>query len=459
MAGPSVEGRIGLDTSGVTKGVARAKSKLGELKKSAGGLGSALAAAFSVAAINQFLQRMDRVGKLANRLNTSAESIQRMGHAAELSGSDTEGLVNALTRVTRKATDLKNSGLTRAFNELGIEQKAFINAGMEEKLALLADAFTGAESEGDAFRNLFTLLEDDAKNLIPLLRQGGQGIREMMEGVSTISNEDVKKIEKFNDTITKIQNALMGLVAGPVSGFINFLERGGIAMASFAEAGAQVVGSLLKIGKAAITLDFKGAIKEFKDGAEQITRIIHTAEDLLGKKEFEGDGHLNDKGKKLIAQNLKRKPGEPVAGSGGDRLVGSNIAKGEDMLGSTGFSKGKKLAEEHADWLKEQRNVAKEKAAKDKLDSKAERIGTLNEFSRAITSKIGERDSLQAQLATAGETTTIAGSLARLGGGGNIAQRANPEFQKLKELLKNAEEQLTQLKGIRDDYQERGGVG
>ena len=176
--------------------------------KTAGGIGKSVAglaiAGAALAGFKSFADEMDRIGKLAKRLDTTAETIQRIAYAAKLSGATLEQVANAMTRMVRKASEFENAGMNKAFKDLNINQREFVKMGLEDQLIALAKGFNDAGGGGKALATLFKVLEDDAKQLAPLFKNGEAGIRAMFGAANVASNETVATMEKFNDQMTQL---------------------------------------------------------------------------------------------------------------------------------------------------------------------------------------------------------------------------------------------------------------
>lgn len=407
--------KIKLDSSELSAGVTRAKTQLGNLKNAATTLGPALAGAFAIGGIRQMAQEADRIGKLANRLNTSAETLQRLGFAADLSGSNLETVANALTRAGRKASDLENSGLQKAFKELNVSQEAFLNADVDGKLQLLADGFVNAESEAAAFQALFTILEDDAKQLIPLLRNGSEGIAELMGEANVLTEEQIAKIEAMNDSMTRFKNlsvpikgAFMDMLAAISSG----VQKLGVVLADFV---AKVPARFRRM---------KAELNPFID-PKDYRRIVKETNDELDR---------------LTAASAEELEAIDIAGQAPDRNKNTpdNSTKPE-YQGLEEFAKGvgrDNSAETFFDFAQRQANIAE-----------AERLG---QFDRSI-------DALQAGIAVVRDKqagtqpfTVIADSLAKIGGGGTAVGVNNPEIKRLDDQISLLKESVHLLEQLRD---------
>ena len=175
----------------------------------AGKLKGAFAAMGGAMVLSGIVEKFDRIGKVAKRVGMTAEEVQRLAHAAKLSGTNFESLQGIMTRLQRRIGEaLQNpaSAAAQAFNELGLSAGALKEMGLKEQFFAVADAFkaTGGGVEGTA--SLMKLLDTEVRNLIPLFQEGSTGIQTMMDSAVVASNKTVSELEKVNDQLTQIQN-------------------------------------------------------------------------------------------------------------------------------------------------------------------------------------------------------------------------------------------------------------
>ena len=73
------------------------------------------------------MNEFDRIGDLAVRFDTSAETIQKVGAAAKLSGADIEAVAGAMTKAGIAATNAADNGgeMAEKFAKAGIDAREF----------------------------------------------------------------------------------------------------------------------------------------------------------------------------------------------------------------------------------------------------------------------------------------------------------------------------------------------
>ena len=188
---------------------------LGKMGGVLGGLGLSMGMARTA-------QHFDRIAKVATRMNMSVESLQRLSHAAELSGSSLSQLQGIMTRLERRTGEaLQNSTGSQAerFKELNIEVESFSKLSPEDKILAIADAFNRLGGSEKSIASLMGLLDTEVRELIPLLQSGSKGIEDMVKGITVLSKEQIRSMEAANDGITKLQQFGTTLFGGAFSSF------------------------------------------------------------------------------------------------------------------------------------------------------------------------------------------------------------------------------------------------
>lgn len=190
--------------------------------------------------VGGIIEKFDRIGKVAKRVGISAEEVQRLAHAAELSGTNFESLQAILTRLQRRIGEALQSPTTaaaKAFKELGLNAFELSQMGLKEQFFAVADAFkaTGGGVEGVA--SLMKILDTEVRNLIPLFQAGSTGIQTMMNSATVATNATVKSLEEASDKLTEIKNISASFGA-------NLLVGGHTVWERFS---AKVSGEILKV--------------------------------------------------------------------------------------------------------------------------------------------------------------------------------------------------------------------
>jgi hypothetical protein len=221
MAKVNVE--VGVNNSGFRQGLDGMRA---QAKSWATNMTSILGGAFAVGSMvnwfNNFRGEMDRVAKLATRLNESTDSIQRVGQAANLAGADIEMVVKAVSRLTVEAS--KGS---EKFSALGVSAQNFANASLEDKVMMLSQAYQEASGDQQKMIALMDLLGTRAQDLIPLLAQGPDALRDALGGANVVSEQVILSMERLNDNLERVgqwATSAAGAIAGMAQQMFAFVD-------------------------------------------------------------------------------------------------------------------------------------------------------------------------------------------------------------------------------------------
>lgn len=147
------------------------------------------------------LQGIDSQLQLADSIGVTIEQIQKLGFAAESSGSSAQDLESSLVGLTDKAGEAALKG-SEAFNRLGINvRKSNGEVKKADQLLLeISDQFKGLNLSVAEQSKLLSELGIN-KNLAKLLGSSRRDIRALMKeakGFGIVSEENARRIEEFN---------------------------------------------------------------------------------------------------------------------------------------------------------------------------------------------------------------------------------------------------------------------
>ena len=154
-----------------------------------------------VSGTKQLMDEFDRIGDLAVRFDTSAETIQKVGVAAKMSGTDIEAVAGAMTKAGIAATNAADNGgeMAEKFAKAGIDAREFAAADLDKKLLMIAQAYQDAAGDASKLNAIISIMgSKGGANLIPLISNVDE-LRATMEGASVATNESVASIQKAND--------------------------------------------------------------------------------------------------------------------------------------------------------------------------------------------------------------------------------------------------------------------
>lgn len=212
--------QIEANTNSITAG-------FGKLQNVMASVGVAFSGTIIVAQLRRVMEHFDRVYDLSVRFGTSAESIQRVGEAARLSGSDIDMVARAMTKAGVAATQAVNEGgaIAETFERAGINAREFERSSLDRKLLTVAEAFKAANGDASKQNEILKLIGMRAADLIPLI-SNVEGLKSAMAGASVVSDEAVKKIADANDRLDKLGFQMQANVFAPaIIGATDLLAR------------------------------------------------------------------------------------------------------------------------------------------------------------------------------------------------------------------------------------------
>lgn len=218
---------LGLDSAQFTAGLAKANGGLAKFAKAAK-VGFAVAGAAAVAAgaamaiaMKGAIDRADDLSKTAQRIGVTTEALSRLEWAAKLSDVSLEQLSTGLQRLSRNMLDVASGGGAQAktaFAALGISIKD-AEGNMRSSDAVFADISERFANMPDGVEKTalaMQLFGRAGAEMIPLLNSGKKGLADMAAESdrlgNTLNTNTGKAAEQFNDSITRIQAVLSGLV-------------------------------------------------------------------------------------------------------------------------------------------------------------------------------------------------------------------------------------------------------
>jgi hypothetical protein len=210
-----------------------AKGTAAGIKSAFAGVGTMLVGGAIVSGLKSLMNDFDRVGKLATRFDTSAESIQRVSVAAQVAGTDVEAVANAMTKAGIAASKAAESGgqMAELFQRAGISARDFAAANVDEKLLMIAEAYRAAGTDASKTNAIIEIMGSRAgANLIPLI-SNLESLKSEMAGVAVATDETVRRIEAANDAMTRQGNTIKVYFAEALGFYTQTAERIGSLVA------------------------------------------------------------------------------------------------------------------------------------------------------------------------------------------------------------------------------------
>lgn len=218
---------LGLDSAQFTAGLKGAQSNLSRFGSVASKGFLALSAAATVAAgafgvaVKGTIDHADALSKASQKAGVAVEALSRLEYAAKLSDVSLEGLTGGLQKLSKSMVEAATNGGSKAasaFAALGVSVRD--SAGnlrdSDAVFADIAERFSRVEDGAAKTSVAMMLFGKSGAELIPLLNEGASGLKRWGEESdrtgNTITTNTAKAAEQFNDTLTRLQSMMQGVV-------------------------------------------------------------------------------------------------------------------------------------------------------------------------------------------------------------------------------------------------------
>lgn len=217
--------KTGMFESGMDRASRTAESKMRKIESDAKKFGAALGTAFAAGVtalafqIQTSINRMDELSKAAQKVSLPTEQFSALVYAGKLADVEINTLQTSLGRLRKAQADSLKSTSEQAkiFNALGIAATdASGNLRNSYDVFLdFADAFNRQKGSPEIVAAGLKLFGRSFQELIPLIKDGSQGIRDATEEAAqfgqVISTETGQAAEQFNDNLSRLGSLATGL--------------------------------------------------------------------------------------------------------------------------------------------------------------------------------------------------------------------------------------------------------
>lgn len=201
-------------------------NSLTSLSGKAKAAGSALAGAFSVGVMANFLKNtaaaVEQMSRLASLSGTSAAQFQRWAYAAKSVGFEQEKLGDIFKDVQDKVGDFLQTGggpLKDFFENIapkvGVTAESFRNLSGPDALQLYVNSLEKANLSQSEMTFYMEAIANDAALLLPLLSQNGAAARALGDEAERLGRildeETTESIRRFNSSLRDLSGAGQGL--------------------------------------------------------------------------------------------------------------------------------------------------------------------------------------------------------------------------------------------------------
>lgn len=235
----SLIAKLGIDTGSFETGLNKAKNAV---KGMMGSLGVPLGIGAMFAFFKSTADHAHDLENQAERLDMSAEALQRLQFAFSQTGVSSEkfsGIMGKFALTTEKAIE-GSEDESKALARLGVNASELIGLSLDQRLLLIADA---AQKSGDKAAVTATMMELMGKKgfaMVPAMMQGADGIRAMGEEAKVLDDLMIQHLA----TIDKWMKSGKGLGTSIFGNALKGVEMlgAGIKSLSFGEIASAATG-------------------------------------------------------------------------------------------------------------------------------------------------------------------------------------------------------------------------
>lgn len=232
---------------------------------------------------------------LGERLGVTAEAVQELGYAADVTGASSETMTAAMTRLAAGMEHAKKKGtgpLVDGLAALGVHMSELKGENLDQNLEVIADGFKNA---GPEVNKLGVAVEIFGRNagprLIPLLNRGADGIKDLRQEAEelgvVIDDEMVERFEQLEISEKKLGATLKGLRNEAVAALLPTLLDAADGIMKWVKANRELIKqkieqtmrAVIEVGR--VLIKILGFVwKAFQVVTEIIGRVIEAFDDL-----------------------------------------------------------------------------------------------------------------------------------------------------------------------------------
>lgn len=294
-----------------------------------------IATLLSFRGFSNVVDGLDEIGKTAERVNATAESLSALKFAGELSAVSFQQLSTAFSQFSRNLENARRGAALQqgAFDLLGIDPSTLQTGGRLDAVEILSQVADGLDRVGDASKRndiLLTLFGRSGANLGPLLAQGREGIRELVQEAEALgvvfSRDQVNRAERFNDAITRLQTTIRGTVSAL---FVKFEPILTFVLEKIQEIVSAVTAEDIKNGLFSVLIGAAELVDRLADALRTVISLLNQLSGAFGPG---GRGFLDlSTSQDALGQELLRIVKQSTSGEGLDGLRPDQIRRARSL--------------------------------------------------------------------------------------------------------------------------------
>lgn len=365
--------------------------RIGQVVGAAGGLGG-LAVLAGGATIGGMLavarsasEVASEVARLAALSNTTAEGFQRLAYGARSVGIDQAKLADIFKDVQDKVGDFIQTGgggMADFFENIaprvGVTAEQFRRLSGPEALQLYVSSLEKANVSHSDMVFYLEAIASDSSLLLPLLRDGGRGFKEMGDQAQRVgvvlSDQTIAASVQLRNNLMQLDGAVSGVAARMAGPLVEALAEVSTRFLKALESGQGLLGAMK-------TLASEDPVKVLRREIRGLQNDIGSLESGLGPSDASARGALLARKRAELARaSIELQAALAAAGSAGYGR-GSGQQTERPLADPPNRTKGKQsAADRYLEGLHRQLQVAKDLGVAEKLleDIQAGRLGKIS---------------------------------------------------------------------------------
>jgi hypothetical protein len=181
------------------------------------GLGGIGSIGGTIALFQRQAEAIDDLAKQAQKLGATTEGLVALQHGADLSGASFETLTSSIAKMQNNLSDFARTGkgaAADALKELQIDAKTLIGMKSDVAFAEIAEGISQVGNAADKTRLAMDIFGRSGNDLMVVLNEGKRGLAGFRSEADklglTFSAEQAKKIEAYNDALTRLKATVTG---------------------------------------------------------------------------------------------------------------------------------------------------------------------------------------------------------------------------------------------------------
>ncbi len=233
--------------------------------------------------------------RMGEKLGISAQSVQQLGYAADVSGASVEDIQGAMQKLALSSEKVKTGQepLVTGLGKLGIKFSEISKLPLDERLARIADGFADAGPGVDKTGISMEIFGKSGTKLIPMLNKGADGLAELREEFiatgAQIDDETIDQFEKLEETGKKLKYNWIGIKNQLVSALLPAIQGMADGLMKWVQANREMIKQRLEQVIHGIIVVIKAAarvvgilVTVFEAVVDVVQLVLEAFNDLVG---------------------------------------------------------------------------------------------------------------------------------------------------------------------------------